>query len=129
VRDLQDRFPQANLMGGDREFEQLVSKVVGARRGSSYRTRSRWTSVEPHFSSGSGMSYGRYRPDPSRATLTSPSASDRRVGSCRGSGLRCQCDCCRNTLPRVVRNDGALSGYRWGIDRKRALLEREAAAT
>ena len=26
---------------------------------------------------------------------------------------------------RVVRNDGALAGYRWGIERKEALLERE----
>jgi AraC family transcriptional regulator of adaptative response/methylated-DNA-[protein]-cysteine methyltransferase len=27
---------------------------------------------------------------------------------------------------RVVRNDGALAGYRWGVERKRALIEREA---
>jgi O-6-methylguanine DNA methyltransferase len=29
---------------------------------------------------------------------------------------------------RVVKNDGALSGYRWGVERKRALLEKEAQA-
>jgi AraC family transcriptional regulator of adaptative response/methylated-DNA-[protein]-cysteine methyltransferase len=29
MRNLQDRFPRANLIGGDAKFEQLVSKVVG----------------------------------------------------------------------------------------------------
>ena len=42
--------------------------------------------------------------------------------------------CAANTLAvaipchRVVRNDGALSGYRWGVERKRTLLDREAQA-
>ena len=29
---------------------------------------------------------------------------------------------------RVVRSDGELAGYRWGIERKRGLLENEAVA-
>jgi AraC family transcriptional regulator of adaptative response/methylated-DNA-[protein]-cysteine methyltransferase len=28
---------------------------------------------------------------------------------------------------RVVKSDGGISGYRWGVNRKRKLLEREAA--
>jgi AraC family transcriptional regulator, regulatory protein of adaptative response / methylated-DNA-[protein]-cysteine methyltransferase len=29
---------------------------------------------------------------------------------------------------RVVKRDGSLSGYRWGVNRKRALLKKEAYA-
>jgi AraC family transcriptional regulator, regulatory protein of adaptative response / methylated-DNA-[protein]-cysteine methyltransferase len=30
---------------------------------------------------------------------------------------------------RVLKSDGALSGYRWGVERKRVLIDREARAT
>jgi AraC family transcriptional regulator of adaptative response/methylated-DNA-[protein]-cysteine methyltransferase len=56
-----------------------------------------------------------------------------RIGSPRSVRAVAQA-CAANPLAvaipchRVVRNDGGLSGYRWGIERKRALQEREARA-
>ena len=45
------------------------------------------------------------------------------AGACAASTLAVVIPC-----HRVVRTDGSLSGYRWGIDRKRALIDREAVA-
>jgi len=126
VRDLQDRFPRAELTGGDAEFEQWVAKVVGLVeapklgldlpldvRGTAFQQRV-WralTKIPP----GTTLSY---------AELA------RRVGSPRAGRAVAQA-CAANTIAvaipchRVVRSDGALSGYRWGAARKRALLERE----
>ena len=50
------------------------------------------------------------------------------VGPGGRSGLRRQTLAVAIPCHRVVRHDGALSGYRWGVERKRALLEREARA-
>ena len=108
VRDLQDSFPHADLIGGDADFEQLVAQVVG-------------------FIEAPGI--GLDLPLDIRGTSFQHIAS--RIGSPRA--VRAVAQACAITrlavaIPchRVVRNDGALAGYRWGVERKRSLLEKEA---
>lgn len=52
-----------------------------------------------------------------------PTASRAVAGACAANRVSLAVPC-----HRIVRSDGGLSGYRWGVARKRALLEREAAA-
>lgn len=129
TRDLQNRFPRANLIGGDDEFEQLVSKVVGFVeapalgldlpldvRGTAFQQRV-WQALQK-IPAGSTASYADI------AQLIGQPKSVRAVAqACGANALAVAIPC-----HRVVRNDGALSGYRWGVERKRALLEREARA-
>jgi AraC family transcriptional regulator, regulatory protein of adaptative response / methylated-DNA-[protein]-cysteine methyltransferase len=126
VRDVQDQFPQANLVGGESEFERLVAKVVGLVeapavgldlpldiRGTTFQQRV-WQALR-QIPAGSTASYAEIA---------------RRVGapqSVRAVARACSANRLAVAIPchRVVRTDGALSGYRWGVERKRALLERE----
>ncbi|MGB5851702.1 MAG: bifunctional DNA-binding transcriptional regulator/O6-methylguanine-DNA methyltransferase Ada [Rhodanobacter sp.] len=127
ARELQDRFPKARLIGGDHEYERLVAQVVGFVekpaiglelpldvRGTAFQQRV-WQALR-EIPAGSTASY---------------SEIARRIGSPKATRAVAQA-CATNMLAvaipchRVVRNDGALSGYRWGVPRKRALLEREA---
>ncbi|MBI4938415.1 MAG: bifunctional DNA-binding transcriptional regulator/O6-methylguanine-DNA methyltransferase Ada [Nitrosomonadales bacterium] len=126
ARDLQDRFPNADLIGGDAGFEQMVAKVVGFVerpklgldlpldvRGTAFQQRV-WQALRD-IPAGSTVSY---------------SDVAQRIGSPKSARAVAQA-CAANTLAvaipchRVVRNDGGISGYRWGVERKRALLERE----
>jgi AraC family transcriptional regulator of adaptative response/methylated-DNA-[protein]-cysteine methyltransferase len=128
VRDLQDRFPNAQLVGGDRDFERLVAKVVGLVeapalgldlpldvRGTAFQQRV-WQALRD-IPAGSTASYT----DIARL-IGAPKAV-------RGVAQACAANPVAVAIPchRVVRTDGTLAGYRWGVERKRALLARESA--
>jgi AraC family transcriptional regulator, regulatory protein of adaptative response / methylated-DNA-[protein]-cysteine methyltransferase len=129
VRDLEDRFPEAELVGGDAGFERLVASVVGFVeaprlgldlpldvRGTVFQERV-WRALA-QIPAGATASYA----DIARR-IGAPSAVRAVAQACAQNPLAVAIPC-----HRVVRRDGGLSGYRWGIERKQALLEREARA-
>jgi AraC family transcriptional regulator of adaptative response/methylated-DNA-[protein]-cysteine methyltransferase len=129
AHDLQDRFPRATLIGGDAEFEQVVSRVVGFVeapalgldlpldvRGTAFQRRV-WQALR-EIPVGSTASYTEIA-----GRIGSPQSVRAVAQACAANALAVAIPC-----HRVVRNDGGLSGYRWGVERKRALLHREAGA-
>ncbi|MGH8254493.1 MAG: bifunctional DNA-binding transcriptional regulator/O6-methylguanine-DNA methyltransferase Ada [Steroidobacteraceae bacterium] len=126
-RDLQERFPRATLRGGDAGFERCVAAVVrcvdAPASGLNLPLDVRGTAFQQKV-------WQALRKIPAGSTASYTEIA-RRIGAPRSARAVAQA-CAANSLAvavpchRVVRNDGALSGYRWGIERKRALLEREA---
>jgi AraC family transcriptional regulator of adaptative response/methylated-DNA-[protein]-cysteine methyltransferase len=127
VRDLQDRFPKARLIGGDAEFERRVAQVIGfieAPRtgldlpldvqGTAFQQKV-WQALQ-EIPAGSTASYA----DVARR-IGAPKAVRAVAQACAANPLAVAIPC-----HRVVRHDGQLSGYRWGVERKSALLAREA---
>lgn len=126
ARDLKDRFPKADLIGGDGEFEQLVSQVVGFIdapvrglalpldiRGTAFQQRV-WRAL-CDIPLGSTATYSEIA-----QRIGSPKAVRAVARACAANALAVAIPC-----HRVVRTDGSLSGYRWGVNRKRALLDKE----
>ncbi|MGV3616255.1 MAG: bifunctional DNA-binding transcriptional regulator/O6-methylguanine-DNA methyltransferase Ada [Fimbriimonas sp.] len=129
VRDLQDRFPKADLIGGDQEFESLVAKVVGLverpAQGLELPLDVRGTAFQQRV-------WQALREIPVGATATYAEIA-RRIGepkSVRAVAQACGANALAVAIPchRVVKSDGSLSGYRWGVERKRELLRKESAA-
>src|SRR5882672_539757 len=127
ARQLQDRFPQAKLIGDDAQFAQLVARVVGFVeapgvgldlpldvRGTAFQQRV-WQALR-EIPAGSTASYADVA-----ARIGEPKAVRAVAQACGANPIAVAIPC-----HRVVRQDGHLSGYRWGVQRKRALLEREA---
>lgn len=127
VRNLQDRFPKAHLIGADREYEALVARVVGFVempeigldlpldvRGTAFQQRV-WQALQ-EIPVGETVSYAEIA-----RRIGSPKSVRAVAGACAANALAVAIPC-----HRVVRNDGSLAGYAWGVERKRALLGREA---
>jgi len=127
LHDLQDRFPRANLIGADAAFEQQIAHVVGCierpalgldlpldLRGTAFQLRV-WEALRA-IPAGSTLSYAELA-----RRIGAPAAVRAVARACGANALAVAVPC-----HRVVRSDGHLSGYRWGIERKRELLRREA---
>ncbi|TRX75382.1 bifunctional DNA-binding transcriptional regulator/O6-methylguanine-DNA methyltransferase Ada [Pseudomonas mangiferae] len=126
LRELQDSFPRADLRGGEADFERLVAQVVGFVeapalglalpldiRGTAFQQRV-WQALR-EIPAGRTLSYAEVA-----ACIGSPRAVRAVAQACGANRLAVAIPC-----HRVVRSDGGLSGYRWGVERKRLLLERE----
>jgi AraC family transcriptional regulator of adaptative response/methylated-DNA-[protein]-cysteine methyltransferase len=129
LQDLQDRFTRARLVGGDAKFEKLVAKVVGLVerprkdldlpldiRGTAFQQRV-WKALTA-IPAGKTASYADIA-----KKIGKPSAVRAVAQACAANSLAIVIPC-----HRVVKTDGGLSGYRWGVARKKELLAREEAA-
>jgi AraC family transcriptional regulator of adaptative response/methylated-DNA-[protein]-cysteine methyltransferase len=126
VRELEDRFPKAKLIGGDKAFEKLVARVIGFVerpamglnlpldvRGTAFQERV-WRKL-CEIPCGKRISYTQLA-----MALGKPTATRAVAQACAANSIAVAIPC-----HRVVRTDGSLSGYRWGVERKAKLLARE----
>ena len=129
LQEFQERFANASLSPGGEEFDAWVASVVGFVetpgaglslpldiRGTAFQQRV-WQALT-EIPLGTTLSYTELA-----ARVGSPRAVRAVARACATNTIALAIPC-----HRVVRSDGALSGYRWGVERKRALLEREVSA-
>jgi AraC family transcriptional regulator of adaptative response/methylated-DNA-[protein]-cysteine methyltransferase len=125
--DLRRRFPRASLVAGDPGFEDVVARVVAVVetprlgldlpldvRGTAFQHRV-WRALRD-IPAGTTATYAEIA-----RRIGAPRAVRAVAGACAANPVAVAIPC-----HRVVRNDGQLAGYRWGLPRKRALLARES---
>jgi AraC family transcriptional regulator of adaptative response/methylated-DNA-[protein]-cysteine methyltransferase len=127
VRELQDRFPRAELVGGEAGYEATVAKVVGFIEapgvGLDLPLDVRGTAFQQQV-------WRALRDIPAGQTVTYTEVA-RRIGApaaVRAVAAACAANRIAVAIPchRVVRTDGSLAGYYWGVERKKALIARES---
>ncbi len=129
LNELKDQFPRARLVGGDKAFEQLATKVIGfvenPRQGLDLPLDIRGTAFQHRV-----WQALRHIPPGATASYAEIAEAIGVPGSARAVARACASNHIAVAIPchRVVRSDGSLSGYRGGVARKRALLDKEAKA-
>ncbi len=126
IKDFRGRFPAATLVGDDPEFGLRMARVVSLIetpqpgcdlpldiRGTAFQRRV-WEALQ-RIPCGETLTYTELA-----ARIGAPRAARAVARACATNALAVAVPC-----HRVVRSDGDLAGYRWGIARKRALLDRE----
>ncbi|MGM0785451.1 MAG: bifunctional DNA-binding transcriptional regulator/O6-methylguanine-DNA methyltransferase Ada [Pseudomonadota bacterium] len=127
LEEFQERFANATLVPGGKEFDAWVAQVVGFveapdvglslpldLRGTAFQQRV-WQALT-EVPVGATISYAELA-----QRIGSPRAVRAVASACAANPIALAIPC-----HRVVRRDGALSGYRWGVERKRELIERES---
>jgi AraC family transcriptional regulator of adaptative response/methylated-DNA-[protein]-cysteine methyltransferase len=130
LRELRDRFPRADLTPGDAAFAPVLAKVErfvdAPAPGLDLPLDARGTAFQHRV-------WQALRDIPAGSTATYTEIA-RRIGAghaVRAVGHACAANPIAVAIPchRAVRTGGGLAGYRWGLGRKRALLDREAATS
>lgn len=128
-RELADSFPQTRLTRAEMELEEMVATVVAFLeapqgrldlpldfRGSALE-QSVWQALRD-VPAGRTVTYGQIA-----KALPLPATAQDVGAACAANVLAVAIPC-----HRVVKADGSISGYRWGVRRKRKLMERERTA-
>jgi len=130
IERLMQQFPQAELCGGDNNYEQLIAQVVGYIE----EPRSRWQlPLDIQGTVFQERVWRALRDIPPGSTLSYSEVAEK-LGApkaVRAVAQACAANRIAIAIPchRVIRQDGGISGYRWGVERKRALLAREQLDT
>ncbi len=130
LNDLQDRFPHADLIGNDPDYETLIAGVIqfvddpryGFHlpldiQGTAFQQRV-WDALRD-IPLGTTASYGEIA-----IKIGAPKSSRAVAQACGANNIALAIPC-----HRVVRSDGGISGYRWGVARKSARLDLERNAS
>jgi AraC family transcriptional regulator of adaptative response/methylated-DNA-[protein]-cysteine methyltransferase len=125
--DLRQRFPEHNLREANAELETLVSKVIAFLAAPQTGLE---VPLDVHGTDFEQRVWNALREIPPGTTRSYTEVARRASVTAKEVGAACAANAIAVVIPchRVVRKDGSLAGYRWGVRRKRALLERERAA-